>query len=70
MVDPVDERWGMGIKFCDYCPAIFNGAHLQECEGNKLKKAEMEKLRKKCIYQAETRAKRETEPGEFVEVRD
>jgi hypothetical protein len=30
----------------------------------------MEKLRKKWIYQAETRAKREAEPGEFVEVRD
>jgi hypothetical protein len=60
----------MGISFCDFCPAIFDGAHLHECERNKLKKAEMDKLRKKRVFQAETRAKREAEPGEWVEVRD
>ena len=30
----------------------------------------MKKLRKKRIFQAEMRAKREAEPGEWVEVRD
>ena len=60
----------MGIEFCDSCPAIFEGAHLPECECNKLKKAELIKLRKKRVAQAETRAKREAEPGEWVEVRD
>ena len=67
---PIHDIKPMGVKFCDSCPAIFDGAHLQECEGNKLKRAEMERLRKKRIYQAETRAKREAEPGEVVEVRD
>ena len=30
----------------------------------------MDKLRKKRVFQAETRAKREAEPGKWVEVRD
>ena len=60
----------MGVNFCAYCPAIFDGAHLKECEGNKLKTAEIDKLRKKRIFKAETRAKREAEPREWVEVRD
>lgn len=67
---PIHDIKPMGISFCDFCPAIFDGAHLHECERNKLKKAEMDKLRKKRVFQAETRAKREAEPGEFVEVRD
>jgi hypothetical protein len=60
----------MGITFCDFCPVIFDCVHLKECEGNRQKKTEMEKLRKKRIYQAEARAKCEAEPGELVEVRD
>jgi hypothetical protein len=67
---PIHDIKPMGIQFCDTCPAIFEGAHLPECEGNKLKKAELIKLRKKRVAKAETRAKREAEPGEWVEVRD
>ena len=67
---PIYDIKPMGIQFCNFCPAIFEGAHLQECERNKLKKAELIKLRKKRVAQAETRAKREAEPGEWVEVRD
>jgi hypothetical protein len=67
---PIYDIKPMGIHFCDFCPAIFEGAHLQECERNKLRKAELDKLRKKRVAKAETRAKREAEPGEFVEVRD
>ena len=67
---PIHNIKPMGIPFCAYCPAVFDGAHLKGCEGNKLKTAELEKLRKKRIYQAEARAKREAEPGEWVEVRD
>ena len=67
---PVHDIKPMGINFCTSCPAIFGGAHLKECEGNKLKMAELDKLRKKRIYKAEARAKREAEPGEWVEVHD
>ena len=67
---PIHDIRLLGAPFCASCPAIFDGAHLKECEGNKLKAAEMDKLRKKRIFQAETRAKREGEPGEWVEVRD
>ena len=67
---PIHDIKPMGIQFCDSCPAIFEGAHLQECERNKLKKAELIKLRKKRVAKAENRAKREAEPGEWVEVRD
>jgi hypothetical protein len=67
---PIHDIKLLGAPCCASCPAIFDGAHLKECEGNKLKAAEMEKLRKKRVFQAETRAKREAEPGKWVEVRD
>ena len=60
----------LGAPCCASCPAIFDGAHLPECEANKLKVADLAKLRKKRVFQAEQRAKREAEPGEWVEVRD
>ena len=27
---PIHDIKPMGVKFCDFCPAIFDGAHLQE----------------------------------------
>ena len=69
---PIHNIKPMGIPFCAYCPAVFDGAHLKECEGNKLKAAETRNwrscVRSGRIYQAEARAKREAEPGESVEV--
>ena len=67
---PIYDIKPMGIQFCDSCPAIFEGAHLQECERNKLRMAELIKLRMSAKSAAETRAMREAEPGEWVEVRD
>ena len=60
----------MGVQFCEFCPAIFDGAHFHECERNKSRKEELIRLRKIRVAKAETRAKREAEPGEWVEVRD
>ena len=58
-MSPRDQIAWLKIQHRNLWVAVFDGAHLQEWEGNTLKKAEMEKLRKKRIYQAETRAKRE-----------
>ena len=67
---PIYDIRPMGVQFCEFCPAIFEGAHFQECERNKSKKEELIRLRKIRVAKAETRAKREAEPGEWVEVRD
>ena len=64
---PIHNIKPMGIHFCTSCPAIFRGAHLPECEVNKLKMAELDKLRKKRLYKAEARAKREAEPESWME---
>ena len=61
---PIHDIKLLGAPCCASCPAIFDGAHLPECEANKLKAADLAKLRKKRVFQAETRAKREAEPGE------